>query len=305
MTLVDSDTCSGSSISANEPLAGTAPFAVAWIAIEQPGPFGHDALRQSHFPIDVADELINRTAGLDIRPTLIRRVGKHADVHQQGHPRRVFLAGSRPGACTLTSATISDPRELLEIDFNRLADGDVVGAWAKATPSPDPILLVCTHAKRDVCCAIKGRPIAQKLAADPSLADLVWETSHLGGHRFAATAVQLPHGWVHGRLDPVSATLVLADAARKPPTVSMANARGRSSLSAAAQAADIEARRTANITGIDATVINDLGNQTFTVTSSCTTALHVCVETIDLVSERRESCTKPSVLGHVFKTTIL
>ena len=58
-------------------------------------------------------------------------------------------------------------------------------------------VLVCTHGRRDRCCGSLGTALAQELAGDDRpLGDgvRVWRTSHTGGHRFAATAIVLPHG---------------------------------------------------------------------------------------------------------------
>jgi hypothetical protein len=70
----------------------------------------------------------------------------------------------------------------------------------------DPLYLACTHGKRNVCCARLGGLLAQALAARHP--GPVWETTHVGGHRFAANLVLLPHGLYYG---PV--TVVLAAAA--------------------------------------------------------------------------------------------
>jgi hypothetical protein len=62
-----------------------------------------------------------------------------------------------------------------------------------------------------------------------------WESSHLGGHRFAATALLLPSGDMFGQLDPESAVEVLRqfDAGRIVP----AHYRGQCAQPLAAQAA--------------------------------------------------------------------
>lgn len=305
MALAEADTCSGSSLLADEPMIGTAPLAAAWIAIEQVGPFGHNAIQQSHFPQDIATELLARIDGLGIRPALIRRVGKHADSHQPMSSRRVFLASSRPGSSAMVTATITDAAHLLEIDFAALAAGDVANAWARAVVAPEPLLLVCTHAKRDVCCALKGRPVAAALVANPRYADLVWEASHLGGHRFAATAVQLPHGWVHGRLDVASAGAVIDGALAAVPTAPMATARGRSSLNGREQAADIEARVVSGIAGIDATRVTDVGDGAFVVSDSSGEQQRVLITEIDLEAERHDSCGKPLTGGRVLHATVV
>jgi hypothetical protein len=66
-----------------------------------------------------------------------------------------------------------------------------------------PLILVCTHGVHDVCCALRGRPVALELAS--RWPDLVWECSHIGGDRFAPNVVLLPDGFYYGNLDPASA----------------------------------------------------------------------------------------------------
>jgi len=68
-------------------------------------------------------------------------------------------------------------------------------AWQKL---PHPLILVCTHGKRDQCCGRLGGKIFAKLHARKSA--WVWQTSHLGGHRFAPTLLTLPDGMMYGRI---------------------------------------------------------------------------------------------------------
>ncbi|MEM6451044.1 MAG: sucrase ferredoxin [Cyanobacteria bacterium P01_D01_bin.105] len=68
-------------------------------------------------------------------------------------------------------------------------------------------ILVCTHGMRDKCCARFGQPFyrqAQQLAKADQLPSHVrlWQVSHIGGHRFAPTAISLPDGRYYGRLTP-------------------------------------------------------------------------------------------------------
>lgn len=83
-----------------------------------------------------------------------------------------------------------------------------------------PVLIVCTHGNHDACCALHGARFAQrarKAAARLGLELDVWESTHLGGHRFAATAITLPWGHMHGRLGLDDAdTLVEFAAAGRP-----------------------------------------------------------------------------------------
>lgn len=59
-------------------------------------------------------------------------------------------------------------------------------------------LLVCTHGTRDRCCATFGYPVYHRLRHafehDTSGTNRVWRVSHLGGHRFAPTVLDLPDG---------------------------------------------------------------------------------------------------------------
>src|SRR5689334_25354628 len=97
--------CSTLSGFAGEPLAGTAATATAWLCLEQPGPWGRDALLESHLDPDLGAELHRRAAGTGVRILLIRRPGKHADDHQPA-TRRVYLASTQPGASWLEPADL-------------------------------------------------------------------------------------------------------------------------------------------------------------------------------------------------------
>ena len=61
-----------------------------------------------------------------------------------------------------------------------------------------PLFLVCVHGRREVCCAVRGRPVAQALAA--RWPGQTWECSHLGGDRFAPNVLVVPDGTTYGRL---------------------------------------------------------------------------------------------------------
>ncbi len=65
-------------------------------------------------------------------------------------------------------------------------------------------ILVCTHGMRDKCCARFGKPLfkaAKRLFAESQLLKVrIWQASHIGGHRFAPTAIALPSGRYYGRL---------------------------------------------------------------------------------------------------------
>lgn len=78
--------------------------------------------------------------------------------------------------------------------------------WFNAAREAEPglqqtfqsFLLVCTHASHDLCCGRFGSRLVRDLR---SRGILVLECSHLGGDRFAANGIALPHGALLGRLD--------------------------------------------------------------------------------------------------------
>jgi hypothetical protein len=91
-----------------------------------------------------------------------------------------------------------------------LALVDPLAAVAPGTArgtGPQEVALVCTHGSRDVCCAVRGRPVAAALAARPGLD--VWESTHLGGCRFAGNVLLLPAGDMIGGLDAGNAAEVV------------------------------------------------------------------------------------------------
>jgi hypothetical protein len=105
-------------------------------------------------------------------------------------------------------------------------------------PVLDPLLLVCTHASRDLCCALDGRPLAAGLAAQHG--DQVWECSHVGGDRFAGNLVVLPYGEYHGWVDRDHGSAVAQASAVGQ--VLLARFRGRTSYDGWQQAAEIAVR---------------------------------------------------------------
>ncbi len=83
----------------------------------------------------------------------------------------------------------------------------------------------------------------------------VWECSHLGGHRFAPTALVLPTGYAYGRLDP--ATAVAARKAAFAGEVDTAQCRGRTTWSPTGQVAELAVRAATGLRDADALQVTD------------------------------------------------
>lgn len=218
------DACSIRSIAVDEPVTATAPNPRAWLALEQPGPWGRKAPSSSHLDRALGAELDARAKAERVTLVLIRRPGRHADTHDV--TRRTVLVAN-PAAGWAEQGSLDDPADLLDLDLAGLASGTPPQIGDRAT---SPIVLVCTNGRRDLCCAEVGRLRVTELA--PDLGDRLWESSHLGGHRFAPTVLLLPSGVVLGR---ASATDVLDALDGRLPLHAY---RGRCSLPPAGQAAE-------------------------------------------------------------------
>jgi hypothetical protein len=227
-----SDTCAGQARAHDVPRAGTAPTALGWLLVEQPGSWGRDALTGSGLDPALGAALAERVADLPVRVQAIRRPA--GDPLRSPAARTVVLAHA--GAPSWAERLTLDDTALAELDPALCAAPTPPGL---GTPVTEPWYLVCTHGKRDRCCATLGRPIVDTLAALHPAA--TWEVSHVGGHRFAGNLVVLPEGLVFGGLQVVDAVRAL-DLLRVG-RLDLDHLRGRSGLPRPAQAADVLVRR--------------------------------------------------------------
>jgi hypothetical protein len=246
--------CSTASSAAGEPLAGSSPYALGWVCLEQNGPWGARAWTSSHLDPALGAAIESAASEHDVRPSLIRRPGRHADPGTT-LARRVLVAHSRPGATWILAGTIAAPEDLLALDFAAVAAGDRA-ATVRSLPglaSADPQLLVCTNGTRDTCCARLGRPVVDAAAARHP--DQVWEVTHTSGHRFAPTSVLLPSGSLHGRvLD--GTPLLTAESAGE---LVLTGYRGRSVWPTPGQVAEEQVRRAFDVTGLDDLTVSAAG----------------------------------------------
>ena len=221
-TVTDAATfCSDLSAGAGEPLAGTAPRTDHWLLVEVRGLWEADALDSPGLPPPARAALDRFLAAVPHSRVLLVRQAARRD--RPGV--RVFRVDGREGSESIVAWELAAPEELATLD---LAGG------LGGVPVDDPLLLVCTHGRRDACCARSGPGVVAALEqeVDPSW---VWQSSHVGGHRFAANLVWLPHGIYLGRLDEGEMP-ALGDAVRAG-RIRLAHLRGRASYPPAAQAA--------------------------------------------------------------------
>ncbi len=232
--------CAAASVLRDEPIDGTASTVRAFLLLEHPGPWGVDALRDARLPDGLGGRIRAAAAEAGVRVLLVRRPG----ARPTGADPWVFAAHADPDRPRLEGGRVSHLAEALDLDLTGLRTGRPTGL-----PAYDgSVLCVCTHGRRDACCAERGRPVAGALArAHP---EETWEVSHIGGDRFAGNLLVLPHGLYYGRLDPSSALSVAGS--HLTGHLDLDHLRGRSGLPMPVQYAEVALRRELGETRIDA-----------------------------------------------------
>jgi hypothetical protein len=202
----------------HEPLAGTATRADVWVVVEAAAPYPRQAVTDLLPPAVVAWH----EAAPGVRVVVARRPATRPVT--TGSADRVILvaAAAATAGPVLHRGVVADVGALSAWDVVELHAGRPPqhGDWQRLD---QPVFLVCSNGRRDPCCALRGGPAARALRDQHP--DRVWETSHLGGHRFAPVIVRLPDGFQFGGPDGRS--------------LSVAASRGRSALPPAAQAAEL------------------------------------------------------------------
>ena len=158
MPLFDTDApCVAIATALGESLAGTAKVGAAWLVIEQPGSWGPRGLADvTDWPAGVAEALAHRAEALDVMVQLVRRPGRR---ERGTASRNVWLGHLGDGP---TDETATWLRHLVVEDPSELAALDLAGALRSAPHAApgdtwdEDLWLVCTHGRRDACCALRG-----------------------------------------------------------------------------------------------------------------------------------------------------
>ena len=221
--------CSAASLEAAEPLAGTATDSVdRWILLEVTDPWAPEALDTEALPEAVRARLGEWLKEPRARLQLIRRPGR------VGKRRRLMVISSQGERSAAAYLDLDRYEDLLDVDPATLR----LGAAA-------PIWLVCVHGRRDRCCALHGGAVFRAIQ---TCGAEVWQSSHLGGHRFAACVLSLPDGFMYGRLRAeLAPRLIAAHQAAELGDLDLL--RGRCSFDKPTQAAEIFLRQRLGIAG--------------------------------------------------------
>jgi hypothetical protein len=176
----------------DEPIFATASRHHVWFLLEYTHMWHPQVLPQSNVPSPVKTWLAaNLRATPRSRLLFIKQTSRHrAEL-------TFYLAISDELKPVLYEFRLEKYEDLLNIDITATLQG-VEPAYAKFI-TEKPLFLVCTHGKHDKCCAKNGQPLYRELAKRGS--EVVWQCSHMGGDRFAANLLCLPHGLYYGRVE--------------------------------------------------------------------------------------------------------
>jgi hypothetical protein len=225
--------CSDISAETGEPLTGTASHVEHWVLVEYRGLWSREVLGGSLFSDRVKAVLREQLA---VRPRsrllFIRRPERRG---QEG--RMVYLVRSAEAVSQVRGLEVGHVEDLVGLDLE-----------ARARPLEHPLFVVCTHGKRDRCCARYGRPLYDSVR-EAVTEGWVWQSTHVGGDRFAGNLVCLPHGLTFGRVRADDVWPLLDEYLAE--RVYLDCYRGRSCYAFPEQAAEHAVRAEAGVTDID------------------------------------------------------
>jgi len=227
------DSCSNQSLDSGEALAGTGLDAVRrWLVVEVSESWGRKPPKDADLPQDVISWLSDIADHPHGRLQFIRKPGR--EVHAG---REIFVIHTDAGEWEIWRRRVTGWSELLDSPLMECLEDPAAHGFS---PHPDPLYLVCTHGRRDPCCALLGMPVYTAL--ERVRPDQTWQSSHTGGHRFAANVVALPLGYSYGRIDADEVGALIA-ATETGVIHALDKLRGQCAWDRHAQAAEIFLRR--------------------------------------------------------------
>lgn len=233
--------CSILSAQAGETLFGTANRTDHYLLVEYNHAWEDKALPKSSIPEEVKQRVNSLSKSLPYTKTLLIKQSSNPTAL----PLHCFLAAASENHPRLYRFQINSYHDILDLPIEEILQGSP--AFSEYLDN-DPLYLVCTNGRRDVCCSRFGFAVFEKLKK--VVGGAAWECTHLGGHRFAVNLIHLPDGIFYGRVHPQDvAGLVEQIQIRK---MHLENLRGRTAYSDPAQAAEYFLRKQTGELNLDA-----------------------------------------------------
>ena len=232
--------CSELSRRAGERSAGTASTGVVWLLLEYPHGWGSKAFEESALPIEVKQFFKEALARIRHSRLLLVKT----DRGRRDARMNLFVVRCRERSPFTVRLRLDKYFDVLKYDLAEIASGrDLQGGEV----FDGPLFLVCTHGRRDKCCAKFGVPLYNSLREHAD--DRVWQSSHVGGDRFAGNLVCFPHGLFYAHATPEDGRRVVD--AYSAGRVLNEEFRGRACYSHQVQAAEAFVREEAGVSGVE------------------------------------------------------
>jgi hypothetical protein len=232
--------CSELSRRAGELSAGSASTGAVWLLLEYPHGWGRRAFEESALSEGVKRFLKNSMA----RVRHSRLLFVKTDRGRREERMNFFVVRCRERSPFVVRLGLEKYEDVTAYDLAAIASGsDTQGGEVRT----DPLFLVCTHGRRDKCCAKFGVPLYNALREQAG--DCVWQASHVGGDRFAGNLVCFPHGLFYAHADAEAGRRVVE--AYRAGRVLTEEFRGRACYSHFIQAAEYFVRNEASVGGVE------------------------------------------------------
>jgi hypothetical protein len=230
--------CSELSRGFKERTYGTASTGDVWLLLEYPYWWGAKAFHESALSAAVKAHLNRALKSIRRARLLFIKQDRMA-----GRELNLFIAHCREADPSIVRLRLKNYEQLLDLDLASAA----ASSPTSGSRVDGPLYLVCTHGRRDKCCAKFGYPLYKALRGRAGVS--VWQSSHVGGDRFAANLVLFPHGLFYAHVTEESSHAIIDEyEARR---LVLDKYRGRACYSHSTQAAEYFIRSETGLTGID------------------------------------------------------
>ncbi|PZO11176.1 MAG: sucrase ferredoxin [Leptolyngbya foveolarum] len=204
------DFCAIASQQIGEDLIGTAGHYQTYVLIECPLPWAAKVFDSANIPLTLRQYIKAIKAERSVQFLAINR---GASASSASVTLMIYERTGPSGEHFSADESIEGYRgyEFPLNDLTQVVDclkaywqGDFPRERRRGQPITQQDILICTHGVRDRCCARFGNPFFRAATQSVLQGELpnvrLWKVSHIGGHRFAPTAISLPDGRYYGRL---------------------------------------------------------------------------------------------------------
>jgi hypothetical protein len=271
--------CADSSREAGEPLAGSATPYRVWLLLEYRPVWQAKAAKPGNNTIvDNATKHIHDAlnAAPDSKMLFIRQQSR------KDGPLSAFIVFSDETSPRTYRLTFDNYPDLLNLPLANMLNGQI----DESLRHNEPLYTVCVHKERDRACGTYGWGVYSALTE--SVGGQVWQSTHIGGHRFAATLISFPRGTYYGHMNPDEVPALLS--AEQNGAMYTRKVRGRACYPKPAQAAEVKLREQLGTHAYDAlrhVETTETGEDAWQVTFADASGTHHTVNVTKQMSDFR------------------